>query len=110
MRVILTAHARMRMRERGAAANKKIARRCAEAALRKGIRHRETDGDLRSYVSMLYLKHWKGDNIRIWQGYVYIFRGKTLITVFALPEMFRAEAEKIQKRKKGTYEIADAGR
>lgn len=76
MKVILTAHARMRMRERGAAANKKIARRCAEAALRKGIRHRETDGDLRSYVSMLYLKHWKGDNIRIWQGAMCISSGE----------------------------------
>ena len=99
MKVIMTAHARLRMRER-AGANKKTARRWAETAIRKGVRHRETNGALRDYISMLYLKHWKGDNIRIWQGMVYIFRGRTLLTVFVLPEMFRQEAEKIQKRKK----------
>ncbi len=72
----------------------------AHIALIKGVRHNETTGALRAYLDRLFLRERTANNMRIWQGCVYIFCNQALVTVLILPQVYRKKAESLLRRKK----------
>ena len=95
----VTRHGRKRSRERLGIPSRATERN-AERALEKGLRHGETDGRLHRYLDKLYLQTGNGNNLRVWAGYVYIFDGQALITVFPVPQELRKAAEQQQKKRR----------
>lgn len=96
---ILTRHGTQRTKER-LGISKKLADKNATKALRYGVRHADTSGQLHKYCDGVYLNHKNGNNLRIYNRHVYVFYNEILITVFRLPKMFIAQAEKLQKQRK----------
>lgn len=80
--------------------SKKISTKNAEKALEQGLTHKELSGSLKRYVDSLYLSHGAGNNIRIYNRYVYIFEGKFLITILNLPTKYYKTADAILKSRK----------
>lgn len=97
--VSITRHAEKRTRSR-LGLPKRVADRNANRALQDGIGHRDVNGSLRRYIDALYFRNMVGNNIRIYNNYVYIFHNQTLITVFGLPRRYRQTAIKLQKERK----------
>lgn len=60
----------------------------AENALKHGIKHNETEGSLNRYISALYFRNRTANNIRIYNGSVYLFSNTRLITVFKVPQKY----------------------
>lgn len=75
--------------------------RTAKTALTLGITHSQTRGKLNRYINTLYLREQSANNIRIYGEHIYLFTGETLITVFNLPNDFKAVVAKIRERQKG---------
>ena len=73
--------------------------RNARKALAHGVSHADATGALRKYFDKLYLQEQTANNIRIYNGAVYIFCNTTLVTVYPVPSSLRKIAEKIQRRK-----------
>jgi len=94
---IVTKHAIQRTKER-LGLPKKASDKNADRALQFGIRHCDTRGSLHRYITALYWKHETANNIRIYCGNVYIFHGKTLITIFPLPQKYRKTAMQINRK------------
>jgi len=61
----VTKHAGKRMKER-CGLNKKSVDRIAEKAFEEGIPHNKTKGRLNKWISSLYFKNKKANNIRIY--------------------------------------------
>ena len=95
----VTRHAEKRTRSR-LGLPKRAAGKNAERALRDGIRHKDVNGSLRRLVDALYFRNMAGNNIRIYNSFVYIFHDQTLITVFNLPRRYQQAAIKLQKERK----------
>lgn len=95
----MTKHGTQRTKER-LGISKKLADKNATKALRYGVRHSDTSGKLKRYCDGVYLNHENGNNLRIYNRHVYVFYNEILITVFCLPKMFIAQAEKLQKQRK----------
>lgn len=91
--MIVTRHARKRMKER-CGFNKKTCERMALKALNDGMTHAQTKGNLNKWVSGLYFSHSKANNIRIYGNFAYIFCGETLVTVMLVPVNLRKLAER----------------
>lgn len=64
-------------------------RKLVVKAFNEGIRHADTKGRLKKYIDCLYLKHEKGNNIRIYGENVFIFHNRNLITVWQIPNEFK---------------------
>ena len=96
--MVVTNHARMRMKQR-CGFSKKSCERMAEKALKEGIRHSETKGRLRRYISGLYVEHKrKGADIRIYGDKAYIFCKGVLITVLQIPSDLTKDMKSMIKR------------
>ena len=78
-------HASKRLRER-MGANKKSVERIVTIAHSKGKSRKDFKGRMGRYLDGLYLKYRKGNGIRVYGDIVYIFQGRTLITVFHIPK------------------------
>lgn len=78
---------------------KKTADKEAEKALKYGLKHCETKGNLRKYLDKEYLAYCSGNNMRVYHRNLYVFRGSRLITVFHLPNNLCNLADKLQKEK-----------
>jgi len=102
----VTRHAEKRTRKR-IGLPKRVTGKNADKALRDGVRHRDVNGSLRRYVDALYFRNTAGNNIRIYNDFVYIFHNQTLITVFPLPQRYRKAAKKLQKEDSMLYEKED---
>lgn len=96
---IVTNHASDRTRER-VGLPKRCSEKNAQRAWENGIKHSETSGRLRKYLDYLACNHGYHQDARIYSGYVYIFKGESLITVIPLPPEHRKAAEAIAKKKK----------
>lgn len=79
--------------------SKKAAEKEAEKALRYGLKHSETNGNLRKYLDKEYLAYGVANNMRIYHRNLYIFAGSRLITVIHLPNNLCSLADKLQKQK-----------
>lgn len=80
----LSNHAKTRMKER-CGFNKKSCERMAEKAFNEGICHNQTKGPLNKWVTSLYFKNKKSNNIRLYGDKAYIFCDETLVTVLQIP-------------------------
>ena len=96
--VIVTEHAEDRTRER-AGLPKRMVEKNAERAFIDGLEHWELKGSLKRFVDSLYLQHKNANNIRIYCGNVYLFKGNVLVTVISLPSRYRKTAESIKKNR-----------
>lgn len=95
----VTNHAAKRTKER-LGIPKRISEKNADQALKLGIKHSDTSGSLRRYITSLYWKQQTANNIRIYCENVYIFHNDTLITVFPLPQKYRKTVDRLRKEKK----------
>lgn len=80
----ITEHAKQRMKER-CGFNKKAAERMAKKAFEQGITHAQTKGKLNKWITSLYFKNVKANNIRVYGGFCYVLCGETLVTVIPVP-------------------------
>ena len=94
---IVTNHAKQRGKDR-LGINKKAVDRIADKALEYGLRHLETQGNLKTYIDKLYLSHKNANNIRIHNRQVFLFRDNVLITILNLPKNLVKIADKLKKR------------
>ena len=95
---VVTSHTAARIEER-VGAKGKSATETARRAFYRGITHKETRGKLHRYLSWVFLKEKKANNLRIWGNAVYLFASETLLTVLPLPHEFEAVCAKIRRRK-----------
>lgn len=95
----ITKHAEERLKERFGIKRKSM-QRIVNRVLERGLSHREAKGKVKNYMTELYLKHSRANNIHIYGSDVYIFRFETLITVLHLPsEILNALLKNREKRK-----------
>lgn len=80
----VTKHAEKRMKERSGLEKKSIDRMAA-VALKKGLSHSDTKGNLNKWVTKLWFTNKNANNIRIYGDKAYIFANETLITVIQVP-------------------------
>lgn len=90
----ITRHAKKRFKQR-LGVHKGDANKNAKKALKSGIKHNETEGSLNRYITALYFRNRTANNIRIWNGSVYLFSGEKLITVFHVPKKYVGDVERI---------------
>lgn len=84
MKIKVSKHAEQRMRER-CGLNKKSIERIAQKAYNKGIKHESTKGRLNKWITGVYFKNTKANNIRLYGDMLYIFCDNVLVTVFQIP-------------------------
>lgn len=84
----VTWHGKNRLKER-VGIPKRASQRQTQRAFERGITLEETVGSLRNYLDGVYLREGTANNLRIWNGSVYIFKDERLLTVYALPSRFR---------------------
>lgn len=88
----VTRHGEKRIRQR-VGINKKAVAKNADKALACGLDHNRAKGRLKHYIEWLYNKcGGTGNNIRVYNGYVYVFHDETLITILYLPNEYRRSA------------------
>ena len=91
----LTRHGSQRVQERiGATSN--AAYRNVKHAFRDGITHKETFGALHCWMSGKYLSNRVATNMRIYRGYLYVFKSDVLITVYPLSGVFPSIEEYVE--------------
>lgn len=90
MPINISNHARKRRRER-CGFNKKAGERMARKAFHEGITHAHTKGNLNKWVTSLFFKAKKADNIRLYGDYAYIFCGEVLVTVIVIPASLKKD-------------------
>lgn len=105
MTVEVTKHATNRTKER-IGLPKGSAEKNAQRALDLGVTHAETKGSLHRYLDGLYLRNPRGNNVRIYHRYVYIFKDSRLITVLPLPRKYNEVADRLQKERENSSECA----
>lgn len=94
----ITNHARTRMKSR-AGMTGKMSQKMARRALERGIRYEDTVGTLREYCKTLRVKkNGRRTDVRIHAGYVFIFDRIALLTMYPIPQEYRAEAEALQAK------------
>ena len=91
---IVTNHAKKRIKER-CGLNKKSIQRMATKALEEGHTHSETKGRLNKWMTSLYFRGSKANNIRLYGEKAYIFRDTVLITVIPIPNNLLDLANKL---------------
>lgn len=96
--VIVTHHAESRTKRM--VSSKKKATEIAEEAFDFGVRHEETTGRLRKYLSGLYLQEKTANNIRIHHQKVFLFNSNVLITILNLPQSLNGSVEAIKRKRK----------
>ena len=78
---------------------KSALQRHADKALNEGISHSETVGSLNRYITALYKKKNRANNIRLYGEYTFLFRGDTLLTVHRTPQKYSNVVKAIKARK-----------
>jgi hypothetical protein len=81
-------HGEHRVRERLGLKKKAVAR-LAERALTEGATHAQFSGRMKRYLDRVFLEHRNAGNMRVLNGYLFLFSGETLVTCWALPPAFR---------------------
>ncbi|MDE7424384.1 MAG: hypothetical protein K2N51_11980 [Lachnospiraceae bacterium] len=84
----ISKHAKKRLKER-CGFNKKSQDRMAQKAFKDGITHSQTKGKLNKWITSLYFKNKKANNIRIYGDKAYIFCNEILVTVIQVPADLR---------------------
>lgn len=96
--VKISKHAKKRMKKR-CGFNKGTCKRMAEKAYVNGIKHNQTKGNLNKWITSLFFKNCKANNIRIYGDNAYIFCGETLVTVIPVPVNIKKNMNTMVKKK-----------
>jgi len=96
----ITAHAHERGRER-LGLHRSALERTAEIALREGFTQADATGQLKRYLDRLYFSQRSANNLRIHGENVYIFAGKTLVTVHPVPAQLRGHLRSLRQHRSG---------
>lgn len=89
---VITDHAKDRASERcGIGKSDSKTKRMINNALTRGYGKDQLKGALQRYVMGAYALYGHGNNIKIYAGYVWVFQGLTLITVFGLPGRYQKD-------------------
>lgn len=99
MKARVTKHAKKRGKQR-IGVKKKDVQRNAQKALELGISHYEAKGNLKRYMTKIYLKNGIPNNMRVYNHKVYLFCNNVLITVLSLPAQLCKAADDLQREKK----------
>lgn len=97
--MIISEHAKARMRERCGVSGKNIIR-TIKLAYKNGLHHKDCVDSLKRYIDKLYLSYGSANAIRIYGNNIYIFAGTALITVLDVPEHYQEEVNRLMKEKK----------
>ena len=84
---------------------KRAVERSVTRALQRGLCPEESTGNLRRYFDHLRRFERSASNIRIYGNHVYIFEGRTLVTVLALPGEYKSDMQQALERR----ETAESG-
>lgn len=104
MNVKLTDHGEKRLRKRVGIC-KKNSKEFIEEVLTYGLKQNEATGILKKYMDYIWFHYDEFENnkrltdIMIYHQKIYLFIGKTLITVFDIPYHLRSRADKQEKRR-----------
>lgn len=71
--------------------------RVARKAFDEGVPHSRTKGNLNKWVTSLWTKNRKADNIRLYGGHAWIFCGEMLVTVLPIPANLMKDMKKMVK-------------
>lgn len=91
-------HAKMRMKQRCGLSSKSC-ERIAKKAFEEGVHHNQTKGLLNKWVTSLYFKNQKANNIRLYGDKAYIFCDDVLVTVIQIPSDLTKDMKSMIKRK-----------
>lgn len=89
-------HAKERLKER-CGFNKKASERMAQKVFEEGILHSQTKGRLNKWVTSLYFRNKKANNIRLYGDKAYIFCDDILVTVIQIPVSLTKDLKKMFK-------------
>lgn len=92
-------HAKVRLKERNGF-NKKSYERMARKAFVDGVTHSQTKGNLNKWLTSLYFKEEKANNIRLYGDKAYIFCGDTLVTIIQIPNNLMKNFKQIKRIEK----------
>ncbi len=94
----ISKHAEERLKER-CGLNKKACKRIVQKAFDEGITHSQTKGRLNKWITSLYFKNQRADNIRIYGDKAYIFCGAILVTVIQVPASLMKDLKQMVKKR-----------
>lgn len=86
--IVITDHAYERGKERVGLNAKEFDTIVFKAYL-SGKKHSDTKGELKKYITALYLQYKNANNTRIYGNHIYLFSNFTLVTVYHLPQNLR---------------------
>lgn len=86
--VLITKHAYDRVKER-LRWKSKVLDKMAEKIFLDGIKHKDTKGNLRRYLTKLWFSYKYCNNVRIYGENIFFFCDNRLITVYQLPNNLR---------------------
>ena len=84
----VTRHAEQRTRQR-VGLPKRAVDRAAARALKRGKPRQYFLGAFRRYLNFIFMKRRRANNMRVYNGYIYMFDDDVLITVLEAPPKFR---------------------
>lgn len=96
---VITKHANKRAKERCGISTKSM-ERMTKKILEIGLNHSECTGQTKRWVDKLYLSYKKADNIRLYGDKAYLFAGKTLITIFQIPNNLLKKVRALENKKR----------
>lgn len=103
MKARVTKHAKKRGKQR-IGVKKKDVQKNAQEAMDFGITFNEAKGNLKRYMTKIYLKNEIPNNMRVYNHRLYLFRESLLITVLDIPPDLCRVADSLQRKKKEQLE------
>ena len=103
MKARVTKHAKKRGKQR-IGVKKKDVQKNAQEAIDFGITFNEAKGNLKRYMTKIYLKNEIPNNMRVYNHRLYLFRESLLITVLDIPPDLCRVADSLQRKKKEQLE------
>lgn len=85
--MIVTNHAKKRIRQR-AGVGKKACQRLAANAVERGVNRTQLTGSVRRYLDKLYFSHDDCTDIIVYSNKVFVFAKTVLVTVMHLPSKY----------------------
>lgn len=87
MEIKITRHAYKRAKERFQW-KKSVLKKMSTLAMREGMSHGDTRGQLNLFITKLYKERRTANNIKIYGQDLFLFSGNTLITVYRVPNEY----------------------
>lgn len=94
--VSVSRHAKDRIKER-VGVPKKAALSVAQKAFDEGVDHSAARGQLKRWMTKLFMEYRSANNTRIYGNHVFLFAGTHLITVLHLPHGMEGAAKKSKR-------------